>query len=98
MASIELGWKGLLSGKLLRSEAQALYKLGGLEFKYIDWYAYDRSPSKKLIHGILPVPVSDEKGKLLPPGRPPRTYDNKVQSLGAREPRQAWGEGNQSDE
>ncbi|XP_011506483.1 PREDICTED: tyrosine-protein phosphatase non-receptor type 4 isoform X2 [Ceratosolen solmsi marchali] len=57
-----------------------------------------RSPSKKLIHGILPVPMSDEKGKLLTPGRPPRTYDNKVQSLGPREPRQAWGEGNQSDD
>ncbi|XP_031778840.1 tyrosine-protein phosphatase non-receptor type 4 isoform X2 [Nasonia vitripennis] len=57
-----------------------------------------RSPSKKLIHGILPVPISEEKGKLLPPGRPTRSYDNKVQSLGAREPRQAWGEGNQSDD
>lgn len=34
----------------------------------------------------------------IPPGRPPRPYDNKVQSLGAREPRQAWGEGNPSDE
>ena len=34
----------------------------------------------------------------MPPGRPPRPYDNKVQSLGAREPRRAWGEGNPSDE
>ncbi|XP_058809813.1 tyrosine-protein phosphatase non-receptor type 4 isoform X2 [Phymastichus coffea] len=70
-----------------------------------------RSPSKKLIHGILPLPISDEKkllhailpgsedkGKILPPSRSNRSYDNKVQSLGSREPRQAWGEGNQSDD
>lgn len=58
-----------------------------------------RSPSKRLVHGVTSAPLIEEKGKLgIPPGRPPRPYDNKVQSLGAREPRQAWGEGNPSDE
>jgi len=57
-----------------------------------------RSPSKKIAHTIATAPVTDDKGKLTIPGRPPRSYDNKVQSLGAREPRQAWGEGNPSDE
>ncbi|KAJ8681347.1 hypothetical protein QAD02_017134 [Eretmocerus hayati] len=56
-----------------------------------------RSPSKKLIHGILPVPSSDEKGKVVSSSRSNRSHD-KVQSLGSREPRQAWGEGNQSDD
>ena len=40
--------------------------------------------------------LSDEKGKIS--NKSSRPYDNKVQSLGSREPRQAWGEGNQSDE
>ncbi|XP_044015299.1 tyrosine-protein phosphatase non-receptor type 4 isoform X2 [Aphidius gifuensis] len=58
-----------------------------------------RSPSKKLIHGVNQLPVPEEKGKIaLAPARPPRPYDNKVQSLGSREPRPAWGEGNPSDE
>ncbi|TGZ47375.1 Tyrosine-protein phosphatase non-receptor type 4 [Temnothorax longispinosus] len=58
-----------------------------------------RSPSKKIAHTIATAPVTEDKGKLtIPPGRPPRSYDNKVQSLGAREPRQAWGEGNPSDD
>ncbi|KYM84287.1 Tyrosine-protein phosphatase non-receptor type 4 [Atta colombica] len=55
-----------------------------------------RSPSKKIAHTI--ATVTDDKGKLAIPGRPSRSYDNKVQSLGAREPRQAWGEGNPSDD
>ncbi|XP_078044167.1 protein tyrosine phosphatase Meg isoform X3 [Augochlora pura] len=58
-----------------------------------------RSPSKRLVHGVTSAPLIDDKGKLsVLPGRPPRPYDNKVQSLGAREPRQAWGEGNPSDD
>ncbi|KYN35294.1 Tyrosine-protein phosphatase non-receptor type 4 [Trachymyrmex septentrionalis] len=57
-----------------------------------------RSPSKKIAHTIATASVTDDKGKLAIPGRPPRSYDNKVQSLGAREPRQAWGEGNPSDD
>ncbi|XP_076243944.1 protein tyrosine phosphatase Meg isoform X5 [Calliopsis andreniformis] len=58
-----------------------------------------RSPSKRLVHGVTTAPMIEDKGKLaMPPGRPPRPYDNKVQSLGAREPRQAWGEGNPSDD
>lgn len=58
-----------------------------------------RSPSKKIAHTIATASVTEDKGKLtIAPGRPPRSYDNKVQSLGAREPRQAWGEGNPSDE
>ena len=61
--------------------------------------SFGRSPSKRLVHGVNQGPLVEEKGKvLLPPGRPPRPYDNKVQSLGSREPRQAWGEGNPSDE
>ncbi|XP_014217078.1 tyrosine-protein phosphatase non-receptor type 4 [Copidosoma floridanum] len=55
-----------------------------------------RSPSKKLIHGILPI--SDEKGKVSSSSRSARSHDNKVQSLGSREPREAWGEGNHSDD
>ncbi|XP_015524862.1 tyrosine-protein phosphatase non-receptor type 4 isoform X3 [Neodiprion pinetum] len=58
-----------------------------------------RSPSKRLVHGVTSVPIVEDKGKLsLQPGRPVRPYDNKVQSLGSREPRQAWGEGNPSDD
>ncbi|XP_051154879.1 tyrosine-protein phosphatase non-receptor type 4 isoform X3 [Leptopilina boulardi] len=58
-----------------------------------------RSPSKRLVHGVTQAPTVEEKGKVVPPpARPPRPYDNKVQSLGAREPRQAWGEGNPSDD
>ncbi|XP_057320927.1 tyrosine-protein phosphatase non-receptor type 4 isoform X5 [Microplitis mediator] len=57
-----------------------------------------RSPSKRLVHGVNQVPI-EEKGKVVSaPARPPRPYDNKVQSLGSREPRQAWVEGNPSDE
>ncbi|KMQ96644.1 tyrosine-protein phosphatase non-receptor type 4 [Lasius niger] len=58
-----------------------------------------RSPSKKIAHAITTAALTDDKGKLtIPPGRSSRSYDNKVQSLGAREPRQAWGEGNPSDD
>ncbi|XP_050463927.1 tyrosine-protein phosphatase non-receptor type 4 isoform X1 [Cataglyphis hispanica] len=58
-----------------------------------------RSPSKKIAHAITTGAVTDDKGKItIPPGRSSRSYDNKVQSLGAREPRQAWGEGNPSDD
>ncbi|XP_008559388.1 tyrosine-protein phosphatase non-receptor type 4 isoform X4 [Microplitis demolitor] len=58
-----------------------------------------RSPSKRLVHGVNQVPIVEEKGKVVSaPARPPRPYDNKVQSLGSREPRQAWVEGNPSDE
>lgn len=52
-----------------------------------------------MIHGVNQAPVIEEKGKIaVAPARPPRPYDNKVQSLGSREPRQAWVEGNPSDE
>ncbi|XP_066588095.1 tyrosine-protein phosphatase non-receptor type 4 isoform X2 [Prorops nasuta] len=57
-----------------------------------------RSPSKRLAHGVSPSSIIEEKGKALPPGRSTRSYDNKVQSSGAREPRQAWCEGNPSDD
>ncbi|XP_008559372.1 tyrosine-protein phosphatase non-receptor type 4 isoform X2 [Microplitis demolitor] len=58
-----------------------------------------RSPSKRLVHGVNQVPIVEEKGKVVSaPARPPRPYDNKVQSLGSREPRQAWVEGNPSDD
>ncbi|XP_044583750.1 tyrosine-protein phosphatase non-receptor type 4 isoform X3 [Cotesia glomerata] len=57
-----------------------------------------RSPSKRIVHGVNQVPI-EEKGKVVSaPARPPRPYDNKVQSLGSREPRQAWVEGNNSDD
>ncbi|XP_063233077.1 tyrosine-protein phosphatase non-receptor type 4 isoform X2 [Bacillus rossius redtenbacheri] len=48
-----------------------------------------RSPSRRIV-----APAIEEKAKLVPaPTRPPRPYDNKVTSLGARQPRVAWGEG-----
>lgn len=41
----------------------------------------------------IPPPALEDKGKTLPaPARPPRPYDNKVTSLGSREPRKAWGD------
>lgn len=47
----------------------------------------------------MSAPILEEKSKSVPTSaRPSRPYDNKVQSLGSREPRLAWGEGNQSDE
>nr|CAD7571593.1 unnamed protein product [Timema californicum] len=50
-----------------------------------------RSPSRRL--GSTVAPPIEEKAKLVsPPARPPRPYDNKVTSLGSREPRRAWGE------
>nr|CAD7588957.1 unnamed protein product [Timema genevievae] len=50
-----------------------------------------RSPSRRL--GSTVAPPVEEKAKLVsPPARPPRPYDNKVTSLGSREPRRAWGE------
>jgi len=64
---------------------------------FITKFSAFRSPSKKIAHTIA-APVTEDKGKMISSGRPSRSYDNKVQSLGAREPRQAWGEGNQSDE
>lgn len=43
---------------------------------------------------------SEEKARVsLTPGRPSRSYDNKVTSLGAKEPRKAWADDSQiSDE
>lgn len=39
----------------------------------------------------LQPPALEDKGKTLPaPARPPRPYDNKVTSLGSKEPRKAW--------
>lgn len=50
-----------------------------------------RSPSKNISRHVIPSPPLEEKAKLVPtPARPPRPYDNKVTSLGAREPRKAW--------
>ncbi|XP_066998363.2 tyrosine-protein phosphatase non-receptor type 4 [Anabrus simplex] len=49
-----------------------------------------RSPSKHYIRQTVPSPV-EEKSKLITPVRVPR-HDNKVTSLGARQPRKAWGE------
>ncbi|XP_034945429.1 tyrosine-protein phosphatase non-receptor type 4 isoform X1 [Chelonus insularis] len=58
-----------------------------------------RSPSKRLVHGVNQLPVVEEKGRIvIAPVKPSRPHDNKVQSLGSREPRQAWGEGNPSDD
>ncbi|CAB0035724.1 unnamed protein product [Trichogramma brassicae] len=54
-----------------------------------------RSPSKKLLQGILPS-LSEEKGKIS--GKSSRSSDNKVQLSGSCKPRSAWVEGNQSDE
>ncbi|XP_023707598.1 tyrosine-protein phosphatase non-receptor type 4 isoform X2 [Cryptotermes secundus] len=51
-----------------------------------------RSPSKRLMLQTVPPPVEEKAKYVPPPARPPRPYDNKVTSLGAREPRRAWGE------
>ena len=51
-----------------------------------------RSPSKRLVRQTVPPPVEEKAKHVPPPARPPRPYDNKVTSLGAREPRRAWGE------
>ncbi|XP_014234408.1 tyrosine-protein phosphatase non-receptor type 4 isoform X1 [Trichogramma pretiosum] len=54
-----------------------------------------RSPSKKLLQGILPS-LSEDKGKIS--GKSSRSSDNKVQLSGSCKPRSAWVEGNQSDD
>lgn len=51
-----------------------------------------RSPSKRLVRQTVPPPVEEKAKHVPPPARPPRPHDNKVTSLGAREPRRAWGE------
>ncbi|XP_069683313.1 tyrosine-protein phosphatase non-receptor type 4 [Periplaneta americana] len=51
-----------------------------------------RSPSKRLVRQTVPPPLEEKAKHVAPPSRPPRPYDNKVTSLGAREPRRAWGE------
>lgn len=53
---------------------------------------WSRSPSKRLVRQTVPPPVEEKAKHVPPPARPPRPYDNKVTSLGAREPRRAWGE------
>ncbi|XP_071446930.1 tyrosine-protein phosphatase non-receptor type 4 isoform X1 [Hetaerina americana] len=95
-----LGSKFRYSGRTQYQTMEEGRKRGGrLERTFV------RSPSKRLIRQSMP-PLSsgqtsslEEKVKLLvPPGRSSRAYDNKVTSLGAREPRKAWGEGVPSDD
>ncbi|XP_075237521.1 protein tyrosine phosphatase Meg isoform X2 [Lycorma delicatula] len=54
-----------------------------------------RSPSKRVVRQTVPLPaVQMEKLKpvVVSSSRTPRPHDNKVQSLGARQPRRAWAE------
>lgn len=58
-----------------------------------------RSPSKQPTSRQTVPASAEEKARLITPARASRAYDNKVTSLGAREPRRAWGEqGQQSDD
>ncbi|XP_044253783.1 tyrosine-protein phosphatase non-receptor type 4 [Tribolium madens] len=82
-----LGSKFTYSGRTEFQTVADVKRRGKLERKFV------RSPSKQLVR---PVPPVEEKGKgLLAPGRPPRPYDNKVTSLGAKEPRKAWADDSQ---
>ncbi|XP_063917600.1 tyrosine-protein phosphatase non-receptor type 4 isoform X1 [Zophobas morio] len=85
-----LGSKFTYSGRTEFQTVSDVKKRGKLERKFV------RSPSKQLIKQPGQAPSVEEKGKVLSaPGRPPRPYDNKVTSLGAKEPRKAWADDSQ---
>ncbi|XP_049863028.1 tyrosine-protein phosphatase non-receptor type 4 isoform X2 [Schistocerca gregaria] len=85
---LSLGSKFTYSG---RTEFQTIEE--GRHRARLERHFIRSSPSKRLIRQTVPAPViAEEKSKLIPSTRPSRSYDNKVTSLGAREPRRAWGE------
>jgi hypothetical protein len=98
MGNIGRAWKGHLYGNRNDREPNHYSILSVIRIVFVTKFSVFRSPSKKIAHTIATAPVTEDKAKMISSGRPSRSYDNKVQSLGAREPRQAWGEGNQSDE
>ncbi|KAJ1526841.1 hypothetical protein ONE63_008405 [Megalurothrips usitatus] len=51
-----------------------------------------RTPSKRPFRTTVPTPVEEKPVISTAPNRTPRPHDNKVTSLGSREPRKAWGE------
>ncbi|KAF4521553.1 hypothetical protein B566_EDAN001273 [Ephemera danica] len=58
-----------------------------------------RSPSRKYARQTVPTVIEEKQKLSVPPSRPIRpAYDNKVQSLGSREPRKAWEDGLPSDD
>jgi tyrosine-protein phosphatase non-receptor type 4 len=87
------GSKFTYSGRTEYQTVADVRRRGKLERKFV------RSPSKQLVKQQA-APSVEDKGKVsLAPGRPPRPYDNKVTSLGAKEPRKAWADDSQmSDE
>jgi tyrosine-protein phosphatase non-receptor type 4 len=83
------GSKFTYSGRTEYQTVADVRRRGKLERKFV------RSPSKQLVKQQA-APSVEDKGKVsLAPGRPPRPYDNKVTSLGAKEPRKAWADDSQ---
>lgn len=84
---LSLGSKFSYSGRTEFQTVTDVKKHSRLERKFV------RSPSKTLMKFNLQAPALEDKGKTLAaPARPPRPYDNKVTSLGSKEPRKAWEE------
>ncbi|KAK9883579.1 hypothetical protein WA026_001755 [Henosepilachna vigintioctopunctata] len=81
-----LGSKFFYSGRTEFQTVSDVQMRSRIEHKFV------RSPSRQLIKSMVSVPSVDERGKpFIAPARPPRPYDNKVTSLGSKEPRKAWG-------
>lgn len=84
---LSLGSKFTYSGRTEFQTVTDIKQRGRLERKFV------RSPSKTLMKYDVKAPALEDKGKtLVAPARPPRPYDNKVTSLGSKEPRKAWEE------
>lgn len=82
---LSLGSKFYYSGRTEFQTVSEVKQRGRLERKFV------RSPSKYLIRQAVSPSTLEDKGKSLSvPSRPSRPYDNKVTSLGAKEPRKAW--------
>ncbi|XP_017785015.1 PREDICTED: tyrosine-protein phosphatase non-receptor type 4 [Nicrophorus vespilloides] len=84
---LSLGSKFTYSGRTEFQTVEEVRQRSRLERKFV------RSPSRTIMRQTMPPPALEDKGKILPaPARPPRPYDNKVTSSGAKEPRKAWEE------
>lgn len=82
---LSLGSKFYYSGRTEFQTVSEVKQRGRLERKFV------RSPSKYVIHQtVTPAKVEDKTKSLTITSRPSRPYDNKVTSLGAKEPRKAW--------
>ncbi|CAH0563802.1 unnamed protein product, partial [Brassicogethes aeneus] len=83
---LSLGSKFTYSGRTEFQTVSEVKQRGKLERKFV------RSPSK-IVRQTVPAPALEVKGKVsVVPPRPPRPYDNKVTSLGTKEPKKAWTE------